>query len=707
MAVIQTIRNKFGPIVVIIIGISLAVFILETALQSETGLLRSGSDVVGVIDGEKIRFADLARRIDENINNYKLQTNQANLDENTLNSLREQTWNQLVNERVNHEEYRKLGLTVPVEELKQMFFSNDPVPEIRQAFTNPQTGVFDPVVVRNYYENLDQTGPNEQPGERRLRWVNFEKAQKEQRLSNKYTALIKGAVYIPSWMAEQDYVERNRSARVQFVVLPYHTIADTAITITDGELEAYLKANQARFKQEESRNLEYVLFTVNPSAADTAAAVRYIDEVYQKLLPNPMDTDLIKLYADKGLDPMYYSSDEVESETVSDTLFQVKVGTMLGPYFEESAYKIAVLRDRRPVPDSVRSRHILVRLAPGDDSTAARRKIDSIAMLARNGEPFDSLAKRFSDDEGTRNKGGDVGMVGQGQLVKNYNRFLFFEGSVGAMKVVRSEFGYHLIRIDEIKNVQPKVQVAFISRAVEPSGETDKAIYEQAQRFAAENQTPEAFDRVVAEQRLQKFTAPVVMKNTYNLPALPQGRQLVQWAFSAKVGEVSEPFAIDNHYVVALLRGTKSQGTPALSEVRPQVEHAVRKEKKGALLAAQLQEALALNATLEGVAARVNQPIKKADNVLFANAYAENLGYEPKVVGVISALKPGSLSKPILGEQGVFVVKVEEVSEPPAIADYSQFKQQLLSSLQPRLQYQVTETLKKMARVEDNRVRFF
>ncbi|MCS6917732.1 MAG: SurA N-terminal domain-containing protein [Chitinophagales bacterium] len=707
MAVIQTIRNKFGPIIVIIIGISLAVFVLETALQSETGLLRGSSDVVGVIDGEKIRYAELARLIEENINNYKLQSNQSNPDENTLNSLREQTWNQLINEKINYEEYRKLGLTVPVEELKQMFFSSDPVPEIRQAFTNPQTGVFDPMVVRNYYENLDQTGPNERPGERRQRWVNFEKAQKEQRLNNKYIALIKGAVYVPGWLAEQEYDERNRKAAVRFIVMPYHLIPDTAVTVNDGELLAYLNANKARFQQEESRSMEYVLFTVNPSPEDTAQARNYIQEVYEKLLPNPMDTDLIKLYADKGLDPIYYSVDEVESETVADTLFQVKPGTLLGPYFEESAFRLAVLLDRRPVPDSVRSRHILVRVDPGGDSVAARKKIDSIALLARNGEPFDSLAKKFSDDEGTRDKGGEIGMVGQGQLVKNFNRFLFFDGRLGELKVVRTEFGYHLIRIDEIKNVQPRVQVALFSRPIEPSSETDKRIYDQAQRFAAENRTAEQFDRAVSEQRLQRLTAPVVMKNTYNLPGIPQGRQLVQWAFAAQVGEVSSPFAIDNHYVVALLRGAKAKGTPALADVRPQVEQAVRKEKKATLLAAQLQEALALNATLEGVAAKVSQPVKEAQNVMFSNAYAENLGYEPKVIGVIFSLEKGKLSQPVAGEQGVFVVQLENLEAPPPIADYSQFKQQTLSSLQPRMQFQVTETLKKMSRIEDNRVRFF
>jgi len=169
MALFQITRTKLGPIVVTVIILSLGLFVLETALNSNTNLLKGDKDVIGVIDGNKIHYADFVSRVDETVNNYKIQTNQTNVDENTMFSIREQTWNQIVSDQLNGSEYKKLGLLVATEELKDMFFGKDPVPEIKQAFTNPKTGIFDPLAVKNYYQHLDEQGQNEQPGERRQR----------------------------------------------------------------------------------------------------------------------------------------------------------------------------------------------------------------------------------------------------------------------------------------------------------------------------------------------------------------------------------------------------------------------------------------------------------------------------------------------------------------------------------------------------------
>lgn len=708
MAVIQTIRNKLGPIIVIVIGLSLALFILETALNSNTRLMSGNKDVVGVIDGDKIHYRDFQNRVDESVNNYKLQTQQKNVDDNTMFSIRDQTWNQLVSEKINGDQYSKLGLVVGSEELKDMFFGKDPVPEIRQAFTNPNTGIFDPLAVKNYYENLDQTGQNEQPGERRMRWVAFEKAQIDQRLSNKYSDLIKNAMYVPKWMAEVDYSEKNTRASVNFVMVPYTTISDSAVKVTDAELQQYLDTHKEQFKQnEEFRQLDYVIFKVQPSAADTADVVKTINDVYQKLAAAPDDTNVLKLNSDKGLDKYYYKKDGIESAYVRDTLMKVPVGSLVGPYFESGAYRIVKLMDRREVPDSVKAHHILIAVQQGGDSTVAKNRIDSIYNAVKSGTSFDSLAARFSDDKGSGVKGGDLGFAPQGIYVKNFNNYLFFDGKPGDMKIVRTEFGYHLIRIDEVKNVSTAVQINFVTRPLEASSETDKQIFEKASKFAVENNTADLFKKTAEDQKLNKMTAPNVQKNAFALPGLQSAREVVKWAFQAKPGEVSSPFALPDNYVVAVLTGIKPEGTATIDDVRPQLELQVRKQKKGEQIASQLSAAASLNATLEGIATKVNQPVKTSSSVSFANAYSENIGYEPKVVGTVFSLKENQLSKPVIGEQGVFVVQVQSFTKPEPIADYSQFRQQLLNSLQPRVQYGIAEALKKSVKIEDTRYLFF
>ncbi|MBX7108493.1 MAG: SurA N-terminal domain-containing protein [Chitinophagales bacterium] len=707
MALIGSIRNKLGPIIAIVIGLALAVFVLETALNSNSSLLKGSRDVVGVIDGQKIHYQEFANKVEEGIANYKLQTNQPNIDDNTMFSLREQTWNQLINEQVNGAEYRKLGLGVSQDELKDMFFGNDPVPEIKQAFTNPQTGIFDPAAVRNYVQNLDQTAEGEQEGERRARWVAFEKAQKENRIQTKYQNLIAKAIYIPKWLAEADYNEKNTRAAVQFVMIPYATIVDSTVKVTDDELQAYLNKNKERFKQDESRQIEYVNFPVVPSKDDTARVMKDINEIYASLAAAPGDTNLLKLNADNGLDKFYYAQEKVTSVYAMDTLFKVPVGTLIGPYFENSAYRIAKLVDRRPVADSVKARHILVRVEQGADTAVARKKIDSIYAALQSGSSFDSLAAKFSEDQGSAPNGGELGMIAQGKTVKAFNDFLFLQGQQGASKIVRTEFGYHIVQIEELRNVRPAVQVDFITRPLEASSATDKMIFDRATVFASANQTKDLFEKSAEEQLLNKQVAPSIQKNAFQLPGLSAAREVIKWAYQAALNEVSPVFTLDNSYVVAVLTGIKEEGTMKLEDARPQLEMAVRKEKKAAEISTRLSAANALNATLESIAAKENQVPKNSANVLFSNAYAENLGYEPKVIGTIFSLKENTISGPIPGEQGVFVVKVETLTKPEPVADYNSFKQQLLSTIQPRIQYGVSEALKKSVEIDDERYKFF
>jgi peptidyl-prolyl cis-trans isomerase D len=707
MAIIGKIRNRLGGIIAVFIGLALALFILETALNSNSSLLRGNKDIVGVIDGEKIHYRDFESRVDETVTNYKLQTNQANVDDNTMYSLRDQAWNQLISEQINGSEYRKLGLTVSPDELKDMFIGREPIPEIKQAFTNPQTGTFDPASVKTYIENLDQVAEGEQQGERRARWVAFERAAKDNRLQTKYQNLISHAMYIPKWQAEADYNEKNTRAAVQFVMVPYTTISDSIVKVTDAELQEYLNKNKERFKQQESRSIDYVIFSVKPSQEDTARVKKDIEEIYSSLIASPSDTNLVKLNSDNGLDKFYYKKDNVSSAFVQDTIFKVPVGTVIGPYFEDGAYRLAKLMDRREVADSVKARHILIRVEPGADTVAARKKIDSIYSAYLAGTGFDSLALRFSQDQGSAPNGGDIGYYTQGQSVKNFNKFLFFDGKPGETKVVRTEFGYHLVQIVDAKNIAPAAQVDFITRPVEPSSTTDKIIFDQATLFASSNSTQEQLIKSAEDQKLNKQTAPSVQKNAYQLPGVNNARDVVKWAFQASKGEVSPVFSLGDSYVAAVVTGIKEEGTMTLEDARPQLETAVKKDKKATQIISQLSAEGALNATLESIGTKYNQPVKTSAAVSFSNAYAEALGYEPKVIGSVFTLKENSISKPIQGEQGVFVVSVQSLVKPQPVADYNSFSAQLLSSLQPRLQYGLVEALKKSIKIEDDRYLFF
>jgi peptidyl-prolyl cis-trans isomerase D len=709
MAVIGTIRNKLGPFIVIIIGLALAVFVLEMAINSNTNLLGSTKDVVAEIGGEKIKIQQYQKLIDEMTANYIMQSGQRNIDQNLTYALREQAWTQMINDYINQTEYAMLGLSVSTEELRDMFYGAEPIAEIKQAFTNPSTGIFDPRAVENFVQNLDQDAEGQAPGTRRAQWVNFEKAQIELRFQEKYKNLVKKAVYIPAWMAQVDYNEKNARASLQYVMVPYTSIADTSVSFTDEELQSYIDRNQEKFKQEESRKIAYASAAIVPSSGDSAISKKWIDEMYASLLAAPGDTNLLKLNSDRGLDQYYYSQTAINSPVAADTLFKLPVGTLYGPYFENSSYRIAKILDRREVPDSVSARHILLRIENEADSNVVKQKADSIFNALNQGTPFDSLAIRFSQDQSTAPTGGKLGYLGQGQTVKNFNQFLFFSNATaGSRKVVKTEFGYHIVEVELVKNMQPAMQVVFISRPVEPSNETDKILFEKISRFASGDLNLENFEENAVEQGLVFQEAPFVRKADYQLPGLPIAREIVQWSFHAKKkGEASAVFSLNTHYVVAIVKELKEEGTSPLADVRAQVEMAVRKEKKGNQIAQQLSGMLSLNTTLESLSQKVNQSVGRAGNVTFGNAYAENIGYEPKVVGTGFGLSLNQFSKPVIGEQGVYVLQLVSLEPAQPIADLTTAKNQLTGMIAPRMEYGITEAVKKTLKIEDNRYLFF
>jgi peptidyl-prolyl cis-trans isomerase D len=711
MSLFIQIRNKrIVTGIIIIIGLCLGFFVLETALNSNSNLLKGNSDIVGVIDGDKVHYKDFSDKVEDMVESYKMNTKQKSLDDNTLFSLRDQAWNQMVQDHINDQEFSSLGIAVPDDEMKDLFFGNDPYPQVRKSFTDPKTGQFNPMYVKQYISMLDKPIEGQpDPVERRAQWVNFEKAVKDERTDGKFKALLTGGLYIPKWEAEMEYADKEKRFDISYVKIPYTVVSDSAVKVSDGEMQAYLDAHKVQYKQEESRKIEYVIFPVKASPEDTAKAKKFVTDAYEHMVQNPNDTNFIKLNADNSLDKLYYSKDKVGkiSQKAKDTLQTIAIGTVVAPYFEDGSYKTIKLVDRKTMPDSVKFSLIII--SKGADSVKTKFKTDSIIAGLRSGADFADAAQKFSDDKNSGAKGGDQGYMGQGRTFKQLDDFLFFGGQVGEIKKLNMGSAYGIAKITEAPAPTVAFQFALVSRKVEASSATDKAVYEVANKFASTNGTAELFTKALATNpKLNKQVAESVKKNDYQLPGLATARELVKWTYTANKDDISSVFAMDQNYVVAHLVSVKTDGVQQLTpELRPQVEAEVRKEKKGAQIAAQLNASLSLNATLESIATKMGQEVKTAPGVTFATPFMPGLGFEPKLIGAISAMKPNQLSKPVLGANGVFVVKVTNVTDAKPIADYTPYKQQELQTLAQRFQYGLTESLKKTIKVEDDRYKFF
>lgn len=697
MPVLTRIRKHAG-LVVIVICISLGAFIMMDALDSDTSLLQGKRNLVGEINGQEIPIQEFEKKFEEIQEAYKLNTNQTNLDEQTTSYLREQTWNQYVQDIIMNEEYEQLGIQVTSDELFNMVQGNNPHPMVKQAFTNPQTGIFDPAQVLLFLKNMD----NDQTGDQRKRWLGFEDQIKKDRVVRKYLTLISKGMFVPKFQVENEYNNRYQTANIKYLLLPYSAIADSLVKFSDADLENYLKKHEGKFKQEESRSIEYVTFDINPTEKDTLMAEKYVKDQFEAFKSAENDSIFIKLNSDNYFDGSYLNKTQLES-VMADTFFTADTGTFIGPYLDKNSFVIGKLIDRKMIADSVKASHILIKVAANENPELAQKIIDSLKNEAEKKDAdFAKLAIENSQDDGSKINGGDLGWIKPGEMVAQFNNAIFYQGNEGDLLTVRTQFGWHLIKIFESKKTSMAVKVAFLTKKIVASGETERAMYAIANEFAGKNRTSDEFEKASSSNNLSKRKAEAVKKNDYNVIGIGTARDIIRWAFQSEKGTVSNVFAHDNKYVVALLNGVKNEGLPSVDDVRQELELEVKKEKKAEMLSEKMK-----GATMEGIAKQNNTEVRTANNISFASPFIAGVGAEPKVVGTIFGIKEKTISKPIGGNMGVFVVEVESVTAPDNKMDLSQYKKSMLTNLQSRADNNLIEALKKNADIQDNRFLFY
>ena len=706
MTLIQLIRNKLGPAIVIIIGLSLGLFVLQTALDSNTGLLSGKGDTVGTIDGEKINIREFQAKLDTTTEAYKLNANKKNIDDNTLFSLRDQTWNQLVEQKINAQEFDALGITLPHDQIQDLFFGADPYPELKKSFTNPQTNQFDPTSVKNYIDKLGESVQGEDVAEKQMRWANFEKYVFNDVLTGKYKALLKNSVYVPKWQAEMEYNDKETKYSIEYVKLPFSDIVDSTVKVSDADIQNYINKHKEQYKQDETRKIEYVIFSVLPSGADTAKAQKLVSDAYDHFISTPNDSDYFRRYGDRAYDKMYYEPSKLESKFLQDTILKYSTGTAFPVYFEDGSFKTAVLLDKKVIPDSVKSSLIFFAF-PGKDSAKVKVKADSVQTAINGGAKFEDMAKKYSDDKPSADKNGDIGYMKYGMMEKQLNDYLFETGKAGDMKLIKNEKGYLLIKITEQPAATEHVQLITVTRHVDYSTATSNSIYDNATKFLSEHSTPESFSKAMKEDKYNHQENTGAKKNDFQTPGLEQAREMIKWAYGADKDDISTVFTLADYYVVAHLVAINPEGTATVEAVREQVTPMVRNEKKGAMLAAQLNASIALNASLNSMAQKFGKVVEKAENLAFADGYFNNIGFEPKLNGALSTVKENQLSKPVIGRNAVFVFKVTTTVKAQPVADYTQYKDQIIQQLTQRLEYGYIEPLKKTITVEDNRYLFY
>ena len=713
MSIIQKIRDKAAWLVFGLIAVSLIGFLLMDARSIGGRASASTSGTIGSVNGEKLEYSEFQKQVSEREDQYKSQGYPVN--DMLSQNIREEVWKQFQENAVLSTEYQELGIDVSDKELNDMLVGPNAVPEIKKAFTDPNTGLFDAQQAASRINQLRSIYKANRKSDQNYAMAQnfFEQALPQfvkMRQREKYISLLAQTSYVPRWMIEKTNADNSQIASVNFVKIPYQTIPDSSINITDADIQTYLDNHKDQFAQEESRTISYVSFSAAPTSGDSAAIFQQVQSLKPEFTGS---ADVESFLAKNGTETNFTGSYVPKSKLTGarkDSLVTASTGTVVGPYLDGTNFVLAKIMDIKTLPDSVRARHILVAIndpktnQPKIDDSSAKKRIDSIKTLLDNGQKFDSLAYHLSEDEGSRIKGGDLGYFGQGQMVKEFGDFAF-NGKKGEVKIVKTQFGYHLIEILDQKDFEPAYKIAYFSRRIEPSQETDQNASGLASQFAGENRDKTAFDAGSKKGNLHVVTPPDVQPTDFSIQGLGSSRSLIRWAFGAKQGEVSESFSVGDKYVVAILNDINHKGTMKLTKARPMIEPILRNQKKAQVISAKIGTVT----TLEAVASGTSQRITHVDSLQFSSPYIPNVGPEPKVVGYSfdKQLSEKAASAPVAGNEGVFVLKVLNVSAKANYnVDVEQARNSLLQSQESIIQRAGTDALKKKAKIEDDRAKF-
>jgi peptidyl-prolyl cis-trans isomerase D len=418
----------------------------------------------------------------------------------------------------------------------------------------------------------------------------------------------------------------------------------------------------------------------------------------------PNDSLFVQINAETKT-PLAYQRKGSLDPKLDTTMFSAAKGFVYGPYLENGSYKVAKLVDTKTTFDSVKTRHILIDLASAGGDDKAKAKADSIKKLIQGGKSFTELATTFSADKGSAVKGGEIPSFdangsmggGQGNLVPEYTNAAF-KASKGEILVVKSQFGYHVIQVEDQKGSVKLVKVGVVDKPLTASSKTQTVAYSKAQAFLA-SLTSDNFEAEAAED---------VTAIASGLPGLDNARDVVRWAYKAEKGDITDKvFTVGDQYIVTRLTEVKPKGTLALEAVKKQIEPMVRNEVKAKQLKEKFDAALSGGASIDQVAQKVGGKVVPVENIVFANPIIPGQSAEYKVIGSIFGSAINKISKPVDGTQGVYVFVVNGFTNPPSLANAIKQKEQINQVLLQRSQGQVLDALKDNAIVKDNRAKFF
>lgn len=707
MAVLNKIRQR-SVFLIIIIALALFSFVLADVIRNGGFSSDKSQSTVGVVNGTEITREDFMT---------KVENEQRNLGPNgTTAQAINRVWDRELRNVLLDEQFEKLGLTAEKEQIREAMRINlagNP------TFQN-EAGVFDEGKMQEYIASIKSSNPQGYQ-----QWLEFEDGMAKTVLQTSYYNMIKGGLRSTLAEGEQEYRFENDKINIEYVYVPYSKIADSDITVTNEEIAKYVKSHPSDFEIEPEVDVQYVTFLEDASEEDIEAAKDDVAALLNDRIEynsNTKTNDTILGFRNTTDNEVYVNANSDQPfvnrwlfkkdlpESIKDTVFAMNPGEIYGPYQVDNTYNLTKVIAVKQLPDSIQSKHILIRYAgtlrASSDITRtkedAKKLADSIlGVVKRDKSKFAELAAKFSDDQSNSGNGGDLGYNAPGRMVPAFDNFTI-DNKPGTIGVVETDFGFHVVGVVDQKNIQKAIKVATVTKEVEASEETLNDIFSQASKFEVASRDGDFVEIAKSENLDLKPVNKIGMLDA-TIPGIGNNRTIINWAFEddTKVGNVKR-FSIPNGYVIAQLTRKSPKGLMSVAEASGLVTPILRNEKKAAKIRASIT-----GESLQEIAASQGVTVQNATALTMAAPTIPGAGAEPKVVGAAFGKKAGETTGLIDGNTGVFKIRVLAYNKAPDLENYSNYAEQLNAKVTPTVNAKIYQALKKAAEIDDNRATFF
>lgn len=647
MAILQKTREKAGMAVSIIIALALLSFIIDPqTLETAFNAMSSRNDV-GVINGKTISYLDFQQDVDKFTTINEMVTGSSAQSEQQQEQVRNAAWQSLLDRYLFVKNAKAAGIRVGEEEMKNLLAGDmiSPVVSQNPAFMD-ESGNFSKDALQNLINNISQ----DQTGRLKEYWNYIQNTVYTQQFYAKYGSLFTNSNFQNPLMLRRAIAENNNTTNVDFVMVPNYGM-DTTVKVSGDEIRKYYESHKNMFKQNASRDMEYVVFEVKPSEADINATNEAMGKVYDEFSTTDNMKSFLARNSEKSLNEYWYKAGELSTVNSGISEFVDANAQGTSPIVSDNnVFYAARIMATAQIPDSVYVRHILLQ-------GATETKADSLLNVLVKGENFSNVAASYSADTRSAADGeqGNVGWMTQTYMIPGFESVL--TAQVGKPYIVKTQYGTHIVEVAKRTAPVAKKQVAILEKTALASGETFNSYYAQASKFSK-----------IAAGKYNNYKAAVDSMGLYSHPmkvteatssygSISQAKEVTRWVFDNKVGKVSEIITVNNNYLfVATVTGIHKEGIAKIDEVKEAIRQQLYAQKASEKAAADIAQKIQGISDLQAIADTLNSSVSTGVDVRFASLAGQ--GLDPKFIGAASVAPEGKICGPVAGTIGTYIFKV-------------------------------------------------